>query len=259
LTTEEPSRCVHCGQALTKPTPEHVPTEAALDHVFPRSWYPDTTPEEVQYWKVPCCRRCNGNLGKAEKELFSRLALCVDPRKAQAAGLSARVMRSMGIGTEGLSPKELEHRRAHKLKIIRSTKPYEPGTETFPGMGPHPGFPEREQLEVGIPADLLYAVTKKMVRGCEYALANRIVEEPYDVAVYFVDETKIADQVARVFEGPSAKTTTLGPGFSVTRAAANDEPNAVMYKIIVWGTLVIYASIMPRDAGPTEPDRPSHG
>jgi hypothetical protein len=42
----------------------------------------------------------------------------------------------------------------------------------------------------------------------------------------------------------SAMSQQLGPGFSVTRAAASDEPNTVLYRIVVWGTIVIYASII---------------
>lgn len=213
--------------------------------MFPKSWYPETTPGEVQRWTVPSCGSCNNKLGGMEREVFTRLALCVDPRKAEVAGLSAKAMRSMGIGAEGLSPEEVERRRAQKLKIIRSTAPFEAGTATLPGLGPHPGFPEDKQLQIGIPADLLREVAKKIVRGCEYVLARRIVEKPYDVGIYFVHEHNVPNQLVRAFEGPSAETTHLGPGFSVTRAAAHDEPNAVVYKVVVWGTLVIYAAILP--------------
>jgi len=50
-----------------------------------------------------------------------------------------------------------------------------------------------------------------------------------------------------VFESRSAKTTHLGPGFIVTRSEARDEPGAAMYKIVVWGAIIIYASIIRSD------------
>jgi hypothetical protein len=236
MAVDEEPRCVHCGQALAEKT---------KDHVFPKSWYPETTPGEVQRWTVPSCGPCNNKLGNTERELFIRLALCVDPRKAEALGLSAKAMRSMGIGAEGLSPEEAAARRALKLKIIASTEPYKAGTETFPGMGPHPGFPEEKQLQIGIPERMLRGVAEKVVRGCEYVLGNRIIEKPYDLGIYFVHAHQVPDLVLRTFEGPSAKTTHLGPGFRVTRAAAHDEPNTVVYKIVVWGTIVFYASVLP--------------
>jgi hypothetical protein len=87
-------------------------------------------------------------------------------------------------------------------------------------------------------------VAEKIVRGCEYKLANRIIDETYEMGVYFAHESDVAEQTARVFQAPRAQTTHLGPGFAVTRAAAHDDPNAVVYKIVVWGTVVIYASIL---------------
>src|SRR4051812_38706332 len=41
--------CAYCGSA------------PAVDdeHVFPRSWYPDTTPSTVKRVTVPACRSCN--------------------------------------------------------------------------------------------------------------------------------------------------------------------------------------------------------
>ena len=174
------------------------------------------------------------------------------PAKGRGRGAVGQSHALDGIGAEGLSPGEAEHRRAQKLKIISATLPYKAGTETLPGLGPHPGFQEDKLLQIDIPADQLREVATKMVRGCEFVLANRIIEKPYDVGIYFVHEHNVPDILVRAFEGPSANTTTLGPGFSVTRAAAHDEPDAVMYKIIVWGTLVIYAAILPEsDLGDT--------
>jgi hypothetical protein len=66
-------------------------------------------------------------------------------------------------------------------------------------------------------------------------------------AVYFPHESDVADETAHVFESRSAKTTHQSPGFVVTRSEAQDEPGAAMYKIIVWGTIVIYASIIRSD------------
>lgn len=80
-----------------------------------------------------------------ERELFIRLGLCLDPNKAEASGLSAKAVRSMGIGAEGISLKESLHRRLLKIKIIRSMRRYEVGTETLPGLGLHVGFPEQKQ------------------------------------------------------------------------------------------------------------------
>src|SRR5437868_4605227 len=101
-------RCVHCHKTLTKRT---------KDHVFPKSWFPENTPSNVQRWTVPSCADCNGNSGEMEKELFMRLTLCVDPRKAEASGLSRRALQSMGVKVSGISTDERTHREALKAKI----------------------------------------------------------------------------------------------------------------------------------------------
>jgi AbiV family abortive infection protein len=82
-------RSVHCLKPLEKKT---------KDHVFPSSWYPETTPPNVQRWTVPSCAECNGKFGEMEKELFIRAAICVGPIKGEAAGLSQKAVESMGGG-----------------------------------------------------------------------------------------------------------------------------------------------------------------
>src|SRR6516164_1177736 len=76
-------RCIHCRAKLVSGT---------KDHVFPDSWYPDSTPKSVQRWTVPSCARCNRESGEFENEAFIRLALCVDPRKEAAKGLAKRAL-----------------------------------------------------------------------------------------------------------------------------------------------------------------------
>src|SRR5271155_3734122 len=95
-------RCVHCHEPLKK--------KRTKDHVFPRSWYPRTTPANVQRWTVPSCGSCNGKFGEMEKELFIRLVLCVGPVKAEASGLSRAALESLGVGVPGLSLTEKRHR-----------------------------------------------------------------------------------------------------------------------------------------------------
>ncbi len=227
-------RCVHCLKPLQAKT---------KDHVFPRSWYPETTPENIQRWTAPSCAACNGKFGEMEKELFIRLALCIDPHKVEAAGLSKKAVESMGIGVPNISSKEREHRQALKSKILKEMKPYVPGTPYFPGLGPHAGFPEDQQHEIRIPEALLKEVATKIVRGCEYVLGGRrLIEEPYTLQIYFAHDAKVPDIIGLFGRfGPEQ----LGPGFSVRRAAAHDDPNAVLYKIDVWEKWTIYASILP--------------
>ena len=98
-------RCIHCRTPLTNPT---------KDHVFPSSWYPDSTPANVQRWTAPSCKPCNKKFGVMEEDLLIRLSLCVDPRKQAALGVSKNALRAFGIGVSGLSEKERRIREAKK-------------------------------------------------------------------------------------------------------------------------------------------------
>ena len=125
-------RCVHCGKN---------PEKLTKDHVFPDSWYPESTPGTVQHWTVPACLPCNGELGLVEKEVFVRLGLCVNPQKVAATGISKRVIRSLGIRAEGLDEDEKRIRAALKDEVLRGAKPFaeEDRPHILPGTGPHWG------------------------------------------------------------------------------------------------------------------------
>jgi hypothetical protein len=230
MTTKE-ILCVHCLTPLTG-------KEKTRDHVFPSGWYTDDTPSTVQRWIVPSCKECNGCSGKLEKELFLRLALCIDPAKAEASGMTKKLLRSFGIGSD-ISDKEKEIRKKELKELLAQTYPYS-GEETLPGFGPHPGFAPELQKVIKIPDDLLISVLKKIFRGCEYMLnRQRYIKPPHILKVYHLHEEPAE---VKTLMDKFASTKTLGPGFAIHRIALpNDGP--VLYKAVIWGTLVSYASI----------------
>jgi hypothetical protein len=229
-------KCVHCLKILEQET---------KDHVFPKSWYPDNTPNEVQRWTVPSCAQCNGRLGRAEKEMFVRLALCANPTKAQAAGMSKKALRTLGIGVAEIEPKEKAHRIALLRKVFAEAKQLKDAGDRvlLPGVGPHPGFPAGEQLVITIPDDALRIVSEKIVRGCEYKLnSSAYVEEPLRVKIYFVHDKGAEDLTAFLEKLP---VSSLGPGFEIRRgqSGAQEGVHVVLYRITIWGTLKIYGAI----------------
>ena len=66
----EPGKCIHCLVEFEK---------LNWDHVFPESWYPDTTPNDLYKWKIPSCIKCNDDYGRIEKDLMIRIGLCLNP------------------------------------------------------------------------------------------------------------------------------------------------------------------------------------
>lgn len=232
-------RCIHCREKLNRKT---------KDHVFPNSWYPETTPKNIERWTAPSCGLCNEKFGALEKELLVFFALCMDPTKPAARGLYATVRRTMGIGVEGLLAEEKAHRDALRRKILNGLKPMTPEMlpHILPGLGPHPGFPQAPKMKTTVEAENVLAVIKKIARGSEFWLANgRIVEPPYEIEIFFPQETP--DLITAVLNQFPLGQTHLGPGLQIRRGHAQDDPRAVLYELIMWDTLTAYASILPTE------------
>lgn len=229
-------RCIHCRKPLT---------EATKDHVFPSSWYPDTTPGDVQRWTAPSCASCNGQFGELEKKLLVLLACCINPTEPAAQGLYERARRTMGIRVEGLSEEEKEHREARRRKLLSEVRPYSPEIQPhiIPGLGPHPEAPVSSQMQLMIKAEDIYAVIKKIVRGCEYWLSGgRIVEHPHQIEVFFPTETP--EDVSKLMAAFALGPVFLGPGLRIRRGGAQDDPLSVLYELVIWDTITAYASIL---------------
>jgi hypothetical protein len=177
--------------------------------------------------------------------MFVRLALCADPTKAQASGMSKRALRTLGIGVTDLDTKEKAHRIGLLKKVFAEAKLLKDSGDhvLLPGVGPHPGFPAGGQLVITIPEAILRIVSEKIVRGCEYELnGGAYVEPPLRVKIYFVHDKGAEDLTAFLEKLP---VSSLGPGFEIRRGQAGAEEgiHVVLYRITIWGTLKIYAAI----------------
>lgn len=80
-----PGKCVHC---LAEPVLR------TWDHVFPKSWYPTSTPANLEKWKIPACETCNREYGTLEHDLMLKIGLCLDPDTQESAGIVEKVLRS---------------------------------------------------------------------------------------------------------------------------------------------------------------------
>ena len=160
-----PGQCVHCFntfQALT------------WDHVFPRSWYPDSTPENLKKWKVPACRECNKRLGEIEERLLFRFALCLDPQSLAAKGIPQKILRSANAFL-AKNEKDRHQRQARREKLLRELVTFEtiPSPGVLPGFGGRPGI--QGYAAVRIPDDELRALVMKIVKGLAYRLESQIL------------------------------------------------------------------------------------
>jgi len=245
-------RCVHCLVELMKPPKSGMVTDtsATLDHVFPKHWFPESTPQNLNRWTVPACYKCNDELGGIEKVLLNRMALCLDLTKPELMALYRKVRRGLALNLseeerKQIDPEELKVREADKKKVFGDVKPWdELGPEEkkslFPGLGPWHTF--APQLSLPIKQENIVREAEKMVRGCEWKIAKRLVEPPYSVQVHFVHEQDVPDGIWQIVE-KSAKTYSIGSYFRVQRAVAHDDPLVVFYRIEFWGNVRAYAFI----------------
>jgi len=229
-----PQLCIHCLGSCEVPE---------ADHVFPDSWYPDSTPPTVQRWTAPSCPRCNRELGRLERDLLVRMALCLDPHEPASLGLAARVLRSFGLDAEGLSAGEQAKRDQLRLRIRMEIVPKsEAGSGRIPGLGP----PSDDDVEsIPIPWAGLAIVGEKIARGCEYKYRNRrrFVMPPYAVGVSIRQSGALQEPFAS-----AGRIIDFGPGCQVRRIFFTEDPNTVWYFITIWNALHLHVRIEHHNA-----------
>ena len=155
-------RCVYCLAEVES-------KQITNDHVIARAWYPKSTPQNIEKWKVPACWRCNNNYGRLEQEVLLRLAMCLDRNDPAAAGIVDNAFRSVDPAAV-TSAKEKRIRLARRSKLIADTKQL----DSIPDRAILPSF--RKNFDIGsrtgilIPAKDLNAVVEKWARGFDYVL-----------------------------------------------------------------------------------------
>jgi len=122
-------KCVHCLQSYDILT---------SDHVFPRSWYPETTPNDLEKWQIPACKKCNEKYGKIENDLLLRFGLCLDRTREGAKGIPEKALRSINPKA-GKNLKDSYHRQRIRQKTLREALVANeiPKTAILPGFGSH--------------------------------------------------------------------------------------------------------------------------
>jgi hypothetical protein len=226
-------KCVHCLM-------DNVPRN--WDHVFPESWYPDTTPDNTAKWIIPSCYKCNKEYGEIEQDLMIRLACCIDPKIAEASGIYSKALRSVNASA-AKNPKDSAHRKAKRRKLLAK---FLHGAE-IPQEGIYPGFGERwgrekeAQIALLIPALSVRRVCEKIIRGIYYIADGKLIEPPYRVDFYALPEEG-AGEINDLLE-KFGKEYERGPGILVKRTVASEDGISGFASIQIWGSLKMYASV----------------
>src|SRR5215471_12248463 len=103
-----PGKCVHCLKDVE---------ERNSDHVFPASWYPHSTPPNLEKWQIPSCIPCNTAYGKLEQDFMLKVGLCLDPYDPASASIVQKALRSVKPA-EARNPRDAAHRLRKGQKIL---------------------------------------------------------------------------------------------------------------------------------------------
>lgn len=232
-----PDRCVHClGHFRT----------LTWDHLLPISWYPDTTPPNLEKWKFPSCEPCNNEHSKIEESLLRRFALCLDPKDARSAGIPDKVLRSLKP-EHAKTEKDRQVRRALREKVLKDefmTLDAPPDHGVFPGFGPQPGVNYPQLIAIRIPQKELERLTTKLVRGITWKLDNRFIEADEEITISFLRDKDAMEVFGALLH--KGAFFDIGPGIRIWRGVAPDDRRSALLAIQIWGRARLYAGVTPQ-------------
>jgi hypothetical protein len=226
-------KCVHCLSDSVSRT---------WDHVFPRAWYPDTTPPDLYKWQIPSCHKCNRDYGKLEEDLLFHLALCVDPKANETSGIVEKALRSMKPEfAKNDRDKTARAARLNRLKKELLNGPEIPRAAVYPGLGERWGRSSSEGIGIRVSAESIRRLTEKIVRGIYYIEDEKFIEPPFLIE-FFALTDEGAEPVKEILD-PFGTLYAREPGIVVRRAVAEDAPMNGFFEIKVWEQFNMYASV----------------
>jgi hypothetical protein len=230
----KPGKCVHCLRDSV---------ERNWDHVFPESWYPDSTPPNLYKWQIPSCIPCNSDLGKIEDEFLGLVALCLDPNAPASQSIVRKALRSMNPAA-GTSPADRKARAALARRVRNRLLEGQdiPLSGVYPTLGERWGRPRGEGIGVRIPAECFRRLTEKIVRGIFFLEDKKFIEPPYHVLFFALDDASA--QPARELIDQTGVTYAREPGIVVRRAVVPEDGISSMFEIEFWGQFKTHALVI---------------
>ncbi|MGE3424715.1 MAG: hypothetical protein AB7N24_21920 [Dehalococcoidia bacterium] len=232
-------------------------TDITDDHLIPRSWYPDSTPAQLEKWHFPACRECNASLGVDEKRILQIFGLCLDPLDVRAEGIPDRVLRSLDPKRAG-NEHDRGARKSERAKILRKLLPAPTMARYFPGLGPKDSGIDPRNNAPAIQLDAhdteaFQRVGRKLVRGVVFKMLDSCyVEETHDIEVYIREEHDLGP-LLEILDAHAERQSFHGP-VSIRYAVVSSQKPAGAYEIILWGRLPVRALVAPKGSptGATE-------
>ncbi len=225
-------KCIHCLNYFEELTEDHIP---------PYSWYPNSTPLNLEKWTVPSCEACNKKLGAIEEELFDRLSVCLDENDPAAFGLA-------------MQPKKQKHAGRY-MKFLNDTLTsyapylYNEGINNVLKRGtPKEGV--RTKYMVRIPGEKLYAINEKIIRGLEFILRGRLIESNKGMMILtpHANNKEHEEWITKWDKDlliPYEENVHRGPGFTIRYATNPRDDDWIVYNFLLWNHLEVWALVYP--------------
>jgi hypothetical protein len=232
----KPGKCVHCLRD---------PIDRNWDHVFPRSWYPATTPANLLKWKVPSCVPCNSELGAIEEDFLVRIALCLDENAPASQSIVEKALRAMSPKAAA-SPTDRQARASLARRIMAQVLegPEVPTTGIYPFVGERRDPLAGEDVAVRIPATSFRRLTEKIVRGITFVEDEKYIEPPFCIEFHALDEDG-AQHVRRLLD-EFGVTYSREPAIVVRRAVSPDDGISSIFEIEFWGQFKTHAFVVDK-------------
>lgn len=234
--TNRSARCVHCLQE----TPD-----ITADHLFPKSWYPATTPANLEKWSFPACHPCNRDYGRLEEALRIKLSACIDPNAEASAGIWSKTLDSFNPN-RAKTPLDAFKRKLARAKFLKGLMPA-PSASTQ-GILPEidPARPKGNQALL-INARDLHKFIEKLVRGTVYITEQRYITEDQKVTVAIIDRSNEAEFLTILEK--FGELYERGPGIRIRKAVAHEARANAMFVFDVWNQFRFYGSVLDLEPG----------
>jgi hypothetical protein len=211
------------------------------------AWYPDSTPDGTEKWKVPSCHKCNSLHGETENVLMSRIGLCLDPTSPASAGVTEKAMRSMDPRS-GKTPRD-SAARAGKQKSLMEQVAYLnkqgiPDHAVYPEFGRPQHLPAEEHVAIPVPKRAIDRLAEKIVRGLTYLDNGKFIDDSYLIESHVMREesaSELREQFAKF-----GMRYDRRPGLVVDRCVTPEDGISSMYRIEIWGQFRVYASVVQK-------------
>jgi hypothetical protein len=220
--------------------------ERDSDHVFPESWYPDSTPLDLEKWQIPSCIPCNSEYGKLEQDFLIKVGLCLDPHDPASASIVQKALRSVKP-TAARNPRDAKHRLGKGRRILAEALEGDqiPDHGVFPGLGDRWAETPGERTAIRIPAHSFERITEKIVRGIFFVEDGIFIEPPYTIDFHALPEDGIGPW--REALDRWAKVYSREPGIIVRRAVAHEDGISSLFEITFWKQFKTYATVSNSD------------